>query len=64
MSDFIIYNLLLKSKSFFWGKLPKYIMQYLDTAWKNKYIFTFSGKLEIKIKVKKLEGYYEYLALY
>ena len=44
---FLMYNLLKKLKSFF-GELPKYIMQYLDTAWENKYIFTFSRKLEVR----------------
>ena len=38
MSDFCIYNLLLKLKSFY-GGITKYIMQYLDMAWENKYIF-------------------------
>ena len=31
MSDFLIYNLHLKSKSYFW-EYQKYIMQYLVTA--------------------------------
>ena len=28
------------------GEKPKYSMQYLDMAWDNKYIFTFSRKIE------------------
>ena len=35
MLDFyyIVYS---KHSDPFWGELPKYIMQYLDTSWENK----------------------------
>ena len=29
------------------GELTKFIMQFLDTAWENKYFFTFSRKFEV-----------------
>ena len=41
---YIIYS---KNRNSFLGELPKYIMQYLDTAWENKFFFTFSRKLEV-----------------
>ena len=43
---FLIYNLLKKSFSYF-RELPKYIIQYLVTAWENKLIFTFSKNLDV-----------------
>ena len=43
---FFIYNLLQKSNPVM-GEQPKYFMQYLDMAWDNKYLFTFSRKLEV-----------------
>ena len=46
MSDFFIYNLLKKSKSFY-GGIKKIYREYLDTAWENEYIFTFSRKFEV-----------------
>ena len=46
MSDFFIYNLLQKSKSFY-GGITKIYHAVSSMAWKNKYIFTFSRKLEV-----------------
>ena len=38
MYDFLIYNY-CNNQNPFWGKLPKYIMQYLDMAWGNKFSY-------------------------
>ena len=42
MSDILIYSLTLKIVFLFWGNY-----QNLVTAWENKYIFTFSKKLDV-----------------
>ena len=47
MSDFFLYIIYSKNRNRFIGELSKYIMQYLDMACENKYIFTFSRKLEV-----------------
>ena len=44
MSDILIYT---KNQNPILAELPKYIMQYLVTAWENEYFFTFSIKLEV-----------------
>ena len=36
-----------KNKFQIFDELPKYIMQYLVTAWDKKYICTFSKKFEV-----------------
>ena len=41
----IIYS---KNRNTFFGELPNFLMQYLDTACENKYIFTCSITLEVK----------------
>ena len=46
MSDFS-YKIYSKNRMSILGELPKYIIQYLVTAWENKYIFTFSKKLDV-----------------
>ena len=46
---FFLYIIYSKIKSFY-GGITKYIMQYLDMAWENKYIFTFSRNLEVMSK--------------
>ena len=39
MPDFLEYIIYSKNRNPFWGELPKYIMQYLATAWEIKIIF-------------------------
>ena len=46
MLDFSIYNL-SKNRIPILRELPKCIIQYLVTAWENKYIFTFPIKLDV-----------------
>ena len=46
MSDFL-YIIYSKNQNPFMGVYPQHIMQYLDMSWENKYIFTFSRKLEV-----------------
>ena len=37
----------LKNPNPIYGELPKYILQYLVTAWHNEFIFTFSKTFEV-----------------
>ena len=46
MSDFY-YMIYSKIRNPLRGELPKYVMQYLDTACENKDFCTFSRKLEV-----------------
>ena len=48
MSDFL-YIIYSKNPNPILGVLPKYIMQYLVTAWDNKYMFTFSKLEDLKV---------------